>query len=163
MNEGCPRCVVPRKRWSLRSANVAMRHPIAAIFLRSTTSMCPIPLCSVLALVMALAACESTRLLVEAGIGPNPKLEQRTRVVRSRGRRRHLTGNPRARSLVGRPRLDRAPTQVAERLRSVRPPAHCGSHGEEEPPRPLDLLVVNAPHAKLSRHHSERAGQRHTH
>jgi glucose/arabinose dehydrogenase len=36
--------------------------------------MCPIRLYSVLALVMALAACESARLPVEAGIGPNPKL-----------------------------------------------------------------------------------------
>jgi glucose/arabinose dehydrogenase len=36
--------------------------------------MCSIRLYSVLALVMALAACESARLPVEAGIGPNPKL-----------------------------------------------------------------------------------------
>ncbi len=36
--------------------------------------MCPIRLCSALALVVALAACESARLPFEAGVGPSPKL-----------------------------------------------------------------------------------------
>ena len=41
--------------------------------------MCPIRLCSALALVVALAACESARLPFEAGVGPRPSCRRRTR------------------------------------------------------------------------------------
>lgn len=36
--------------------------------------MCPIRACSALALVVALAPCESARLPFEAGVGASPKL-----------------------------------------------------------------------------------------
>ena len=74
--KGCPRRGLPRKHWSLRLAQ-RQRGDAASDSCNfyGAQRRCVRYVCiAVLALVMALAGCESARLPVEAGIGPNPKL-----------------------------------------------------------------------------------------